>query len=126
MLMQILTVLTALAIPAVVIAIIDDWFLRPRGPLGRGSAADTPLLAAISYALPLLLLAALLRLLLSERLDFSMVLVMVVAIAGLVWLVDHLVFEPQRRRAAQAAGRDPADLPMPVTVDYARSFFPVA
>jgi signal peptidase I len=126
MLMQILTVLTALAIPAVVIAIIDDWFLRPRRRLSRGSAADTPLLAAIYYALPLLLLAALLRLLLSERLDFSMVLVTVVAIAGLVWLVDHLVFEPQRRRAAQAAGRDPADLPMPVTVDYARSFFPVA
>ena len=126
MLMQILTVLTALAIPAVVVAIVDDWFLRPRRRLSRGSAADKPLLAAIYYALPLLLLAALLRLLLSERLDFSMVLVTVVAIAGLVWLVDHLVFEPQRRRTAQAAGRDPADLPMPVTVDYARSFFPVA
>src|ERR1700689_4402164 len=31
MLMQLLTVLTALAIPAVLIAIVDDWFLRPRG-----------------------------------------------------------------------------------------------
>jgi len=126
MLTQILTVLAALAIPVALIAIVDDWFLRPRRRLKGGEAADAPLLAANNYLLPLLLLAALLRLLLSERLDFSMVLVTVVAIAGLVWLVDHLVFEPQRRRAAQAAGRDPADLPMPVTVDYARSFFPVA
>jgi signal peptidase I len=126
MLTQILTVLTALAIPAALIAIIDDWFLRPRRRLAGGAAKDSPLLAATYYALPLLLLAALLRLLLSERLDFSMVLVTVVAVAGLVWLIDHLVFEPLRRRAASAAGRDPADQPVPVTVDYARSFFPVA
>jgi len=126
MLMQLLTVLTALAIPAVLIAIVDDWFLRPRRRIARGTAADGAFLSAVYYALPLLLLAALLRLLLSERLDFSMVLVTVVAIAGLVWLADHLLFEPQRRRAALAAGRDPADLAVPVTVDYARSFFPVA
>ena len=126
MLTQILTVLTALAIPAALIAIVDDWFLRPRRRLAGGAAADAPLLAATHYALPLLLLAALLRLLLSERLDFSLVLVTVVAVAGLVWLIDHLLFEPMRGRAAIAAGRDPAAQPMPVTVDYARSFFPVA
>ena len=77
MLTQILTVLTALAIPAALIAIVDDWFLRPRRRLAGGAAADAPLLAATHYALPLLLLAALLRLLLSERLDFSLVLVTV-------------------------------------------------
>ena len=127
MLTQILTLLTLLAIPVTLIAIIDDWFLRPRRRLAGGAAAaDPPWLAAVYYALPLLLLAALLRLLLSERLDFSLVLVSVVAIAGLVWLVDYLVFEPRRRRAAVAAGRDPAGQPLPVTVDYARSFFPVA
>ena len=100
MLTQILTLLTVLAIPAALIAIVDDWFLRPRRRLAAGSAPDSPLLAATYYALPLLLLAALLRLLLSERLDFSMVLVTVVAAAGVVWLVDHLLFEPMRRRAA--------------------------
>jgi len=106
---------------------VDDWFLRPRRRLAGGAAAgDAPLLAAVYYALPLLLLAALLRLLLSERLDFSLVLVTVVAIAVQVWLIDHLLFEPLRRRAALAAGRDPAGQPVPVTVDYARSFFPVA
>jgi len=125
MLTQILMLLTWLAIPVALIAIVDDWFLRPRRRLA-GSAADPPWLAAVYYALPLLLLAALLRLLLSERMDFSLVLVSVVAIAGLVWLVDYLLFDPRRRRAALAAGRDPAGQPLPVTVDYARSFFPVA
>ena len=126
MLTQILTVLAALAVPAALVAIVDDWFLRPRRRIGGGAKADAPLLAANYYVLPFLLMAALLRLLLSERLDFSLVLVTVVAVAGLVWLLDHLLFEPARRRAATAAGRDPTDLPVPVTVDYARSFFPVA
>src|ERR1700689_3412049 len=126
MLTQILTVLAALAIPAALIAVVDDWFLRPPRRIGGGAKAEAPLLAANYYVLPFLLMAALLRLLLSERLDFSLVLVTVVAVAGLVWLLDHLLFEPARRRAATAAGRDPASLPLPVTVDYARSFFPVA
>ena len=47
--------------------------------------------------LPVLLIAAVLRLLVSERLDFSLVLVIVVAVAGLVWLLDHLLFAPARR-----------------------------
>src|ERR1700733_2937219 len=126
MLTQILTLLTVLAIPAALIAIVDDWFLRPRRRLAAGTAADGPLLAATYYALPLLLLAALLRLLLSERLDFSMVLVTVVAAAGLVWLVDHLLFEPLRRAAPLSAAREPTEQPVPVPVDYARGFFPVA
>jgi signal peptidase I len=126
MMTQILTVLAALAVPATIIAIVDDWFLRPRRRIAGGGKSDAPWLAANYYLLPLLLIAALLRLLVSERLDFSLVLVTVVAVAGVVWLLDHLLFEPARRRAASAAGQDAAALPVPVTVDYARSFFPVA
>jgi len=125
MLIQILTLLSILAAPATLIAIIDDWFLRPRR-LIAGNVKDPPLLAVTYYVLPVLLVAALLRLLLSERLDFSLVLVLVVAVAGLIWLIDALVFAPARRRAISAAGREPDTLPVPVTVDYARSFFPVA
>jgi len=84
MLTQILTVLTALAVPATIIAVVDDWFLRPRRRIAGGGKSDAPWLAANYYLLPLLLIAALLRLLVSERLDFSLVLVTVVAIAGLV------------------------------------------
>ena len=46
--------------------------------------------------LPVLLLAAVFRLLGSERLDFSLVLVIVVAIAGTIWLLDHLLLAPPR------------------------------
>ena len=46
--------------------------------------------------------------------------------AGAVWLLDHLLLAPARARAATRAGRDPGSLVLPVTVDYARSFFPVA
>jgi signal peptidase I len=126
MMTQILTVLAALAVPATIIAVVDDWFLRPRRRIAGRGKPDAPLLAANYYLLPLLLIAALLRLLVSERLDFSLVLVTVVAVAGVVWLLDHLLFEPARQRAASAAGQDPTALPVPVTVDYARSFFPVA
>ncbi|HEY3730947.1 MAG TPA: signal peptidase I [Steroidobacteraceae bacterium] len=124
--MQILTPLAALAIPVVLIAVIDDWFLRPRRRIASGTSRDGTVISAVYYALPLLLIAALLRLLMSERLDFSVVLVCFVAVAGAIWLLDHLLFEPLRRRAAAAAGRDLSTLPLPVTVDYARSFFPVA
>jgi len=123
-LMPVVTVLAMLAVPATLIAIVDDWFLRPRRRLA--GAADPPLLALIYFALPVLLVAAVFHLLGSERLDFSLVLVVVVAVAGVIWLLDHLLFAPARMRALAAAGRDPAAEPVPVTVDYARSFFPVA
>jgi len=125
MLTQILTILSILALPAALIAIVDDWFLRPSRRLA-GVESDPPLLATIYFVLPILLVAAVLRLLGSERLDFSLVLVIVVAVAGLVWLLDHLLFAPARARVAAARGADPAGAPIPVTVDYARSFFPVA
>jgi signal peptidase I len=124
MLANVIAILAVLAIPATLIAVVDDWFIRPRRRLANPDAREPPVLAAIYYALPVLLVAAVLRLLGSERLDFSLVLVVVVAIAGVVWLVDYLLFAPARRRAADAAQRPPA--PVPVTVDYARSFFPVA
>lgn len=125
MLMQVLTILTVLALPATIVAVVDDWFLAPRRRLA-GNTADPPLRATIYFVLPVLLIAAVLRLLLSETLDFSLVLIIVVAVAGLVWLIDHLLLAPGRARAAAAAGVDPATVALPVTVDYARSFFPVA
>lgn len=129
---ELLSLLAWAALPVTLIAIVDDWFLRPRRRLAQGrttqpaSAAEPALLRVVYLVLPVLLLAAVFRLLGSERLDFSLVLVIVVAIAGTIWLLDHLLLAPPRRRAALAAGLDPAQQPMPVTVDYARSFFPVA
>jgi signal peptidase I len=133
MLTQLLSILSVLAVPATLIAVVDDWFLRPRRRL-NGVTSDPALLATIYFVLPILLVAAVLQLLRSERLDFSLVLVIVVAVAGLIWLVDHWLVAPARAaaaaraatRTAGAAAAEPAAVPLPVTVDYARSFFPVA
>jgi signal peptidase I len=128
MLSQLITILAWLALPATLIAIVDDWFVRPRRRIATetGTAAEPPVIAVVYYVLPVLLVAAVIRLLGSERLDFSLLLVLVAAVAGLIWLIDHLLFAPMRVRAARRAGRDPDAQPVPVTVDYARSFFPVA
>jgi len=58
------------------------------------------------------------------RVDFALILVVLSALTGLIWLVDHLFFAKARQlRAAQAvAGNAVSE---PVIVEYARSFFPV-
>src|SRR5690606_38316562 len=50
------------------------------------------------------------------RLDFALLLVVLTALTGLVWLVDRLFFA---RGRAERGGK------VPVVVDYSRSFFPV-
>src|SRR6476659_10080109 len=119
MLMQVSTFLAWLAGPVVLVAMIDDWFLRPRRRLAAlpGTAVDPPLIRSIYMALPVLM---------AEELDFSMVLVLVLAASFLVWAIDRYLLAPGRARAAQRAGVEPAAQPIPVTVDYARSFLPVA
>lgn len=144
MLMQIIVILSWLAVPVGVLCIIDDWFLRPRRQLvtpaasapapgsAKGTAVatteprDPPFITLAYNILPVLIIAAVLRLLLAERLDFSAVLLGICVVTGLIWLVDVLFLRARRAAAARAAGVDAAAVPEPGTVDYARSFFPVA
>lgn len=57
------------------------------------------------------------------NIDFAFVLVVLTALAGLIWLVDSLLFRQRRRdRAVQAADGVYRE---PVAVEYARSLFPV-
>ncbi len=126
MLTQLVSILAWLALPALIIAIVDDWFLRPHRRVAHVAATDPGLIAVIYYVLPLLLVAAVLRVLTAERLDFNLLLLLIAAIAGLIWLIDHLALAPSRAREARAAGREPGAFQVPLTVDYARSFFPVA
>src|SRR5438477_9266037 len=68
--------------------------------------------------------------------DFALLLVVLTAVTGVIWLLDHLFLlrgrksraqalaqaegsEPERQQRAQEALREP------VIVEYARSFFPV-
>jgi signal peptidase I len=128
MLMQLIYLLAWLAIPAAAICVVDDWFLRPRRQIRAAPepVRDPPLIAAIYYALPLLVIAGVVELLLSERLDFSLVLLLIAVITGVFWLIDVVLLRPARTAAAVAAGKDPNLISEPGTVDYARSFFPVA
>lgn len=60
--------------------------------------------------------------------DFSLVLVVLVAICGALWALDAWVLAPRRRQAAAAIKQQDAAeqaLKEPVIVEYAKSFFPV-
>ncbi|HVN99549.1 MAG TPA: signal peptidase I [Steroidobacteraceae bacterium] len=128
MLLQISTVLAWLAIPVGLLAILDDWILRPRRRLAAlpGQAADPGWAHAAYLAMPVVVVGAIVRIVMSEQLDFSLVLVLVLLVSGVVWIVDRALLAPARQRAAQQANAAGAVLPLPVTVDYARSFLPVA
>ena len=125
--MPIIRALSWLAVPVGAVCVIDDWLLRPRRQLAAapGAAADpTPL--ALAYAvLPILLGAGMVRLLADGQINFSAVLAAVCAVTGLVWAADALLLARRRTAAAKAAGKSPAGVPEPRTVEYARSFFPV-
>lgn len=49
--------------------------------------------------------------------DFSLVLVVLVAVSGFIWLLDALLFAKPRKSAGKTSE--------PVVVEYAKSFFPV-
>jgi signal peptidase I len=61
--------------------------------------------------------------------DFSAVMVLLVLVSGVIWGLDSWLFAPKRqaRFAAAGGGEIPAhiELPLPIIVDYARSFFPI-
>jgi signal peptidase I len=125
--MQGVWVLSWLAVPVGLVCLIDDWLLRPRRQLAAAPspAAEPPAQALFYAALPVLLGAAVVRLLASGQINFSALLAGVSAITGLIWAVDARILLRRRKAAAAAAGKDPSVVPEPRTVEYARSFFPV-
>lgn len=126
MLMPLITALSLLALPVGLLCIVDDWFLRPRRQVAAGEPVrDPPAMAAAYYALPVLVVAAVLKLLFAETLDFSLVLFAIAVVTGIVWVIDAAVLRERRVAIARAAGKDPSVVTEPGTVDYARSFFPV-
>jgi signal peptidase I len=126
-LMPIIVLLSWLALPVGLVCIVDDWFLRPRRILAAAAPPrDAPFMSFLYSALPVLIACAVLRLLVAERLDFSAVLLGITVLTGVVWGIDALFLKPRRLAAARAAGKDAALVSEPGTVDYARSFFPVA
>ncbi len=125
---QLTLIATWLVVPVGLIAVIDDWFLRPAREIAAAPApARDPPLARVAYlALPLLVIGAVVRMLRAEALDFSLVLVLIALVSGVVWAIDAAWLRAARARRATAAGKAADAAREPATVDYARSFFPVA
>jgi signal peptidase I len=124
------------------VLLVDDLIFAPRRRLAApGSvAAQTPSAIRSLRWIFLLLLAGTVRWMFrSQAVDFSLLLVLATAVTGVLWALDRLVLRPLRNRAGQGGpavrvpdtrvpGADPAaaDAPFePVSVEYARSFFPV-
>ncbi len=118
-------VLLLAAIACVLVILIDGWFVRPQRDPGATSATEPLLPRLAGYALVALALAMLWRLFRYEAVDFSFMLVVVGAISGAIWGLDHAFFAGRRERTAAAAGTPADRVREPIAVEYARSFFPV-
>ncbi len=109
----------------VLVILVDGWFVRPKRDPGAISV-DEPWAPKIAgYVLVALSLAMLWRLFRYEAVDFSLMLVAVGAVSGLIWAADQIFFARRRKRNAAAAGTAPERVREPIAVEYARSFFPV-
>jgi signal peptidase I len=109
----------------VLVIVIDGWFLRPKRDPGAAGTAEPILPRLAGYALIGLALGMLWRLFRYEAVDFSLMLVIVGAVSGLIWALDRLFFSRRRKLAAAAAGTPPEQVREPIAVEYSRSFFPV-
>ncbi|MGO9947415.1 MAG: signal peptidase I [Steroidobacteraceae bacterium] len=118
-------VLLIAGIVCVLAILIDGWFLRPQRDPGATSAEEPLLPKLAGYALVGLSLAMLWRLFRYEAVDFSLMLVVVGAVSGMIWALDQAVFVRRRRVAAAAVGTPAERVREPIAVEYARSFFPV-
>src|ERR1700675_4144882 len=112
-------------VACVLVILVDGWFFRPKRDPGATSVQEPWLPKMAGYALVALSLAMLWRLFRYEAVDFSLMLVVVGAISGLIWVADQAFFARRRRLGAASAGTAPERVREPVAVEYARSFFPV-
>jgi signal peptidase I len=118
-------VLLCASLACVLVILIDGWVLRPRRDPSATSIEEPLLPKAAGYALVVLALGMLWRLFRYEAVDFSLMLVVVGAVSGVIWGLDRLFFARRRNLAAASAGTPAERVREPVAVEYARSFFPV-
>lgn len=110
------------------ILLIDDLAFAPRRRLAAvpGTAHAPPGIRVLRWVMLALLFGTFVWMFRSHVIDFSLVLVLASAGTGIVWGLDHWVLKP-RRLALGSALAKPATVAAaePVSVEYARSFFPV-
>jgi signal peptidase I len=112
-------------IACVLVILADGWFFRPKRDPGASSVNEPWLPRMAGYALVVVSLAMLWRLFRYEAVDFSLMLVVVGGMSGVIWLLDQAFFARGRRLRAASAGTSPERVREPLAVEYARSFFPV-
>jgi signal peptidase I len=122
---NLMMILLAADLACVVLLLIDAWVWRVRRDPAATSVVDPALTRGATYGVGGLSALVLWRMFRHEAVDFSLMLVVVGALAGLIWGLDHLIFGKRRLAAAVAAGTAPAQVREPIAVEYARSFFPV-
>ncbi len=119
------SVLLAASLACILIILIDGWVLRPKRDPGATSTEEPWLPKVAGYALVGLALVMLWWLFKYEAVDFSLMLVVVGGLSGVIWGLDAAFFARRRTRTAAAAGTPGPRVREPVAVEYARSFFPV-
>src|ERR1700733_8281449 len=112
-------------IACVLVILVDGWFFRPKRDPGATSVEEPWPPKMAGYVLVVLSLAMLWRLFRYEAVDFSLMLVVVGAISGAIWVLDWAFFARRRKQRAVSAGTAPERVREPIAVEYARSFFPV-
>jgi signal peptidase I len=122
---SLMMILLAADLACVMVLLIDAWVWRVRRDPAASSVQDPVLTRSATYAVGGLSALILWRMFRHEAVDFSLMLVIVGAMAGIVWGLDHFFFGKRRMTAAIAAGSAPAQVREPIAVEYARSFFPV-
>jgi len=113
------------SVVCVLVILTDGWFVRPKRDPKATSEEEPWLPKAAGYFLVALALGMLWRLFRYEAVDFSLMLVVVGAVSGIVWGLDRAFFSRRRQLNAAAAGTPPERVREPIAVEYARSFFPV-
>jgi len=109
----------------VAVILVDGWFMRPKRDPGATSLEEPWLPRLAGYGLVVVAAMMLWRLFRYEAVDFSLMLVVVGAVSGLIWGLDQAFFARRRKRIAAAAGTPPERVREPIAAEYARSFFPV-
>jgi signal peptidase I len=113
------------ALACVAVILVDGWVLRPQRDPAATSVVEPWLPKLAGYGLVGLALAMMWRLFRYEAVDFSLMLVVVGAVSGLIWGLDRVFFARRRTLAATSLGTLPERVREPIAVEYARSFFPV-
>ncbi len=92
------------AVVCVLVILADGWFVRPKRDPGAMSVEEPLLPKMAGYALVAFALGMLWRLFRYEAVDFSLMLVVVGAVSGVIWALDQAFFARRRKLAATQAG----------------------